>query len=38
MTDYSASRACLKTCFAAWAVEHHVELETDAGETPIHWS
>ena len=35
--DYEASRVYLKKRFAAWGAEHRVELETDAGEAPIHY-
>jgi hypothetical protein len=35
--DYEASRFYLKKRFVTWGAEHGVELETDAGEAPIHY-
>ena len=36
--DYELARSLLKESFAAWGVANAKELETDAGEAPIHSS
>jgi len=36
--DYEASRSYLKKSFATWGAEQSVELGTDAGEAPIHYT
>ena len=35
--DYEASRSYLKKRFATWGAEQRVELDTDAGEAPVHY-